>query len=274
MSVPQDDLSLRGKTAVVTGAGRGIGRAIALTLAEYGADVAVAARSLREIQETAAEVARLGRRSLAVATDVSRSEDVDRLVQRVLGELGAIEILVNNAGCFAKQPLVPLPDRDFRPPFVPRPVFGRTSDDEWRRVFDVNVHGVFYGCRAVAPHMIERGGGKIINVSSNSAIQAAPYVAAYNASKASVNMLTRVLALEWADYNIRVNAVAPGEYHTALTDFSWSDPGEKAKRLARIPLHREGDLRELGIAVVYLASSAGDYITGQIIHIDGGLTAR
>ncbi|WP_088242122.1 SDR family NAD(P)-dependent oxidoreductase [Calothrix rhizosoleniae] len=268
------EINLQDQVAIVTGAGRGIGRAIALVLSEAGADLVVVSRSQTEIDSLVGEIEKTGRRALAIAADLTDSRQVDGFVEQALNHYGKIDILVNNAGQFQKCPIVPLPDVDLRPPIVPKAVTSRMSDEDWLNIFAVNVHGMFYCCRAVAPSMLARNQGVVINVSSNSAIQASPYVAAYNASKASVNMLTKVLALEWANYNIRVNAIAPGEYHTSLTDFSWSDETEKAKRLARIPLHREGSLRELGLLVTYLASPAASYMTGQIIGVDGGLTAR
>ena len=268
------EISLAGQVVLVTGAGRGIGRAIALTMAEVGADLVLAARSETELASVAAEIEMLGQRALPVASNVADSSHVNRLVACSLDHFGKIDVLVNCAGQFQKRPVVPLPGHQLEPPLTPDKCMTSTTDDQWRSVFAVNVDGLFYCCRAVAPSMIENRHGAIVNVSSNSAIQAAPYVAAYNASKAAVNAITKVLALEWAEFNVRVNAIAPGEYHTQLTDFSWSDEGEKAKRLDRIPLHREGSLRQLGILTSYLASSAADYMTGQIVYVDGGLTAR
>ena len=148
------------------------------------------------------------------------------------------------------------------------------SDEDWQALLDTNLSGVYYCSRAVGAHMIERRYGKIVNITSNNAVQAFPLVTAYNASKAGVNMLTRVLALEWAPYNICVNAIGPGDFHTAMTDASWSDPEGRKGHLDAIPMHREGDLRELGILAAYLASPASDYMTGQIIYLDGGLTAK
>ena len=268
------EMSLAGRTAIVTGAGRGIGREIALVLAEAGADIVAAARTEAEIETTAADVRALGRRAIAVPTDVSNSSQVDTLVQRALDEFDTVEILVNNAGQLLRLPVVPLADASLEPPTVTRRADSRTSDEEWRGVIEANLDGVFYCCRAIAPHMMERGYGKVINISSNNATQAFPLVAAYNASKAAVNMLTRVLALEWAPHNILVNAIGPGDYHTAMTDPTWVDPQARQRHLDGIPLHREGTLRELGVLAAYLASPASDYMTGQVIYMDGGLTAK
>ena len=267
-------LDLEGRVAIVTGAGRGIGRATSLSLAEAGADVVATARTGAEIEETAALVEKAGRRALPIAADVSRSDEVDAMVERAVDRFGKVDILVNNAGKLFKAPLAPFPDVTLEPPRVTRPTTVRHSDEEWQSVIDVNLSGVFYCCRAVAPHMMERRYGKVINISSNNGTMAFPLVAAYNASKAAVNMLTRVLALEWAPYNICVNAIGPGDYHTQMTDASWSDPEGRRRHLDGIPMHREGDLEELGTLAVYLASPASDYMTGQIVYMDGGLTAK
>ena len=268
------DLSLEGRTSIVTGAGRGIGREIALVLAEAGADIVASARTKTEIEVTASEVRAFGRQAIAVTADVSNSRDVDRLVDQTLKHFEKIDIMVNNAGQLNRLAAVPLPDVTFDPPLVTRRSDSRTTDKEWQQIIDTNLNGVFYCCRSVAPHMIEKRYGKIINISSNNATMAFPLVAAYNASKAAVNMLTRVLALEWADYNICVNAIGPGDYDTDMTHGSWIDPVLRESRLDRIPLHREGPLRDLGLLAVYLASPASDYMTGQTIYVDGGLTAK
>ena len=268
------EMSLEGRTAIVTGAGRGIGRAIALVLAEAGADIVAAARTVAEIEATASDVRKLGRLALAVPTDVTNSSEVDALVTQSLASFGKVDILVNNAGRLLRGPVAPLPCVTLEPPRVSRATTTRTTDEEWHGIIDANLNGVFYCCRAVAPHMLESRYGKIINISSNNAAQAFPLVAAYNASKAAVNMLTRVLALEWADYNVCVNAIGPGDYDTAMTAPTWVDPDMRQAHLDGIPFHKEGDLRELGILAVYLASAASDYMTGQIIYMDGGLTAR
>ena len=268
------EMSLEGRTAIVTGAGRGIGREMALTLAEAGADIVAAARTISEIEATAADVEATGRQAIAVPADMAKSSDVDALVQRALDHFGKVDILVNNAGQALRLPVVPFPDATLKPPQVTRESDTPTSDDEWHGIIESNLSGVFYCCRAIAPHMIERKYGKIINVGSNNATQAFPLFAAYNASKAGVNMLTRVLALEWAPYNICVNAIGPGPYPTAMSAARWNDPVERQRYMDTIPLGREGALRDLGLLAVYLASPATDYMTGQIIYLDGGMTAR
>ena len=269
-----DEFRLDGRVALVTGSGRGIGRTIAMTLAEAGADVAVAARTRSEIEAVAEEIRALGRRSIAVPTDVSVSSQVDAMVSTTERELGPVDILVNNAGAHISAPLVPLPNSTLGPPWVSRKADVRFSDDEWDTVFTTNVSAVMYGCRAVAPGMLERGYGKIINTSSNNAHQAFKYEAAYNPSKAAVNMLTRVLALEWAPYGIRVNAIGPGEFETRMNDLGGDDPDMRAYMMGRVPQGVPGDLRELGLLAVYLASPASDYMTGQTLYLDGGQTAH
>ncbi|MEE9199313.1 MAG: glucose 1-dehydrogenase [Dehalococcoidia bacterium] len=265
------EYSLEGRTALVTGGGRGIGKAIALTLAEAGADVAVAARTLKEVEETAAEISGLGKRSLAIRADVSDSKQVDDMVARVTLDLGRIDVLVNNAGMSRPGPVVPLPtpppakvDWDYRVGIC---------DETWSRIIDTNLSGVFYCCRAVAPQMLERKAGKIINVASTNAILAYPYVAAYNSSKAAMKMLTKVLAVEWARFNVNVNGIGPGWFVTEMTRTGFEDPEIHQRRLKEIPLGRLTDARDVGLLAVYLASPASDWMTGQVIFLDGGEAA-
>lgn len=265
---------LEGKVAVVTGASRGIGRTIALAFADAGADVAVAARPSPALHSVADEVRTSGRRALVVPTDVSDSVQVDALIETTISALGSIDILVNNAGAFKEVATVPFPDKVLKPPAVMRDSSERMTDDEFRQVIDTNIGGVFYGCRAVAPHMMERGYGKIINISSVAATRAYKLEAVYDASKAAVNMLTRTLALEWAPYGVRVNGLAPGDYNTAMTGEAWADPVRRAAYLEAIPLSAEGDMAGLGALAVFLAGTDSDYITGQTINIDGGLSAE
>ena len=267
------ELSLEGRSAIVTGSGRGIGRAIALGLAKAGADVAVAARTESQIEATASDIRALGRQAIAIRTDVTSSADVDALVERALSQFGKVDIMVNNAGQIRMGPIVPFPDVTLKPPAVSRESTSRTTDEEWLGLLDADLNSVFYGCRAVGPHMIERGYGKIINISSIAGKQAFPLYGAYCVSKTGIDMLTRVLALEWADYNVCVNALAPGWYHTDLNPI-WDSPEIMDPILEAVPFRRRGDLEELGTLAAYLASPASDYMTGQIVYIDGGSTAR
>jgi NAD(P)-dependent dehydrogenase (short-subunit alcohol dehydrogenase family) len=268
------EFELNGRIAVITGGGRGIGRDIALTYAEAGADVVLAARSQAEVDEVAAEVEATGRRALAVKTDVTDSAQVDALVATAIEKFGQVDIMVNNAGVVHFLPLVPLPGGGPESVRISRPPTSPVTDDEWNHVMDVNVNGVMYGCRAVGPHMLERGSGKVINISSTNGHMGVPYVSLYNVSKAAVNMLTRVLALEWAEHGVQVNALAPGAFHTRMTDNVWTSDEGSAENLAGIPMGKHGDLRDLGLLAVYLGSPASNYMTGQIVHLDGGRTAK
>ena len=266
------EFSLEGKTALITGGGRGIGKAMALVMAEAGADVAVAARTLKEVEQAADEVRGLGKRSLAIQADISDSKQVDEMVAKATEALGRIDILVHNAGRGGGGPVAPLPN----------PPEGEVSwdhkvgmsDETWHEVMDTNLSSTFYCCRAVAPQMMERRQGKIITVSSTSAILARAYSSVYNTSKAGMNMLTKILALEWAPYNITVNGIAPGWFLTEMSRVGFEDPVIHENRLAEIPLGRLTELRDLGLLAVYLASSAGDWMTGQVLYLDGGGSAH
>ena len=268
------ELSLEGRVAIVTGASRGIGHAIALRLAEAGADIVATARTETDLEDTANEARKLGRKALAIPTDVTKSAEVDAMVEKTIDQFGKVDIMVNNAGQFRVQTLVPLPKLPFEHPQVVD-ADKRISDEVWKGMMDVNVNSVFYGCRAVGPHMIERRYGKIINISSISGKQAYPMFSLYNVGKTAIDMLTRILALEWADYNVCVNAIGPGHFHTMLNgEDCANNPDACTMYTENIPVHRGGDLRELGALAVYLASPASDYMTGQINYLDGGWTAR
>ena len=250
------EFSLSGSTALVTGGGRGIGRAIALTLAEAGADVAISARTLSQVEQVAEEIQALNRRSLALQVDVTDPLSVDQMVAHTTNQLGRIDILVNNAGMGGDTSSVA--------------TFG---NDIWQGTIETNLSGPFYCCRAVASQMLERRSGRIINVSSTAGSMAAVGGAAYTSSKAALNMLTKVLALEWAPYNVGVNSIGPGWFETGMTKTSLETPEKRAEVESIIPMRRLTSLRDLGLLAVYLASPASNWMTGQVIHLDGGETA-
>ncbi len=273
--------SLDGKVAIVTGASRGIGKAIALTLAEAGADIVAAARTTADIEETAKEVRRSGRQCLAVPTDVTDMAQVENMVKRTISKFGRIDILVNNVGYSLESPVVLTgKERSGIIPEIPLKYKEAYPEETWRLLVDVNLSAAFRCCKAVGPHMIKQGSGKIINVSSFCAVVAGIYDIPYAAAKLAINHMTRVLALELAPYKINVNCIGPGSNITAIR---WLCRPHLTKEqvdlvLSRIPnvipLRRHGELRELGLLAVYLASPASDYMTGQTIYLDGGLTAK
>ena len=247
---------LRGKTALVTGGGTGIGRAIALAFGEAGANVAVCGRRLEPCEETCAQVRKFGVEALGVKCDVGEPADVERLVGDVKGRFSRIDILVNNAAIAgSSKPLLEI------------------SVEEWGRTLAVNLTGVILCTQAVARHMVGEGGGKIINIASVLAFKAAPHSSDYCASKGGVLQLTRVMALELARHKIQVNAICPGYFHT---DFAPDLPATEADAIAwakkkRIPGSRLGDPSEIGPMAVFLASRASDYVIGSSFVVDGGV---
>ena len=246
---------LEGRVAIVTGASRGIGRAIALAYAEEGADLALAARSKPDLEETADLVGRQGGRALVIPTDVTAFAEVEALVARTLTDLGGLDILVNNSGVAKVAPLA------------------EASVDDWRWMVETNLSGVFYGCRAAAPHLIARRRGKVINIASVLGAVGLPGYTMYSATKGGVIALTRALGVEWARHGIQVNALAPGWFATDMTHPAFADP-RVGERLARdIPMRRIGKPEEIGPLAVYLASAASDFMTGQTIFLDGGHSA-
>ncbi len=248
--------SLAGKVAVVTGASRGIGRAIALGFAEAGADVAVAARSEDDLETLAKEIDSLGRRALAVRTDVTNRDDIEALIDRAVVELGDLDVLVNNAGgSNFTSPLVGL-----RPP-------------GWDKLLKLNLDSVFHGTQLAAQRMLERGGGSIIQISSVAGIEGAPGLSPYSAAKGGVRLFTQAVAKELAGSGVRVNAIAPGWIETPLNDWMTKDQGILQTIEGMIPMGRIGQADEVVGAAIYLASDASSFVTGATLVVDGGQTA-
>ncbi len=266
-----DEFNLEGKVAIVTGAGRGIGRGIATALGEAGASVVAVARTEGQIGELCSQFERGKCPCLPVAADVTSAEQVEALVSQTLAEFGRIDILVNNAGTFLMKTFVPIPDLKARLAEVLSDFNTVTNEEEWHHQMDTNATSAFLTCRAVGPHMIQQGSGKIINVTTIDVFRANRYHIAYAASKAALASLTKQLAVEWARHNINVNSIAPGFYRTTLTEFSYRDEQTKDAMLRSVPLRRFGQPRDIGLVAVFLASKASDYITGCIIPVDGGL---
>ena len=266
------EFRLEGKTALVTGGGRGIGKVLALVLAEAGADVAVAARTYSEVQAVASDIEALGRRSVAIQADITDSQQAEEMVSKATEYLGRVDVLVNNAGATigasSVVSLENLSEADSK-----RVDNRGMGDDSWDLILQTNLSSVFFCCRAVAPQMLKRRSGKVINVSSVTGIYAEPYYTAYDSSKAGLNMLTKCLALEWGPYNINVNGIGPGWFITEMTRSRFQDPEIYKDRVKNIPLGRLTDIRDLGLLAVYLASPASDWMTGQVIYLDGGQSA-
>ena len=247
-------MRLREKVAIVTGAGSGIGRATAVRLAEEGADVAISEIDREGAEQTAESIRELGRRALVTQTDVSRSEAVQAAIAKTLDTFGRIDIVVNNAGIN----LYKFPNE--------------FTDEDWHRVIGVNLNGVWFNCRYVLDHFLARGQGNIVNIASIGAFQASHLREPYMASKGGVVALTRTLAIDLADRNIRVNAVAPGMTETEMT--SWRVGGDQyALGQYLAPMGRWGRPREVADAVLFLASDESSYITGHVLCVDGGMIA-
>jgi NAD(P)-dependent dehydrogenase (short-subunit alcohol dehydrogenase family) len=249
---------LGGRVALVTGAARGLGRAIAVALAEAGADVALGLRDVSRDDGVADEIRALGRRALPLQMDVARLDEIEASVAATIEELGSLDLLVNNAGGGAGHVAAEL-----------------VSAADFDRTLDVNLRGTFFACRAAFAPMRQRGFGRIVNVSSQAALVALPGEAVYCMTKAAVSHLTRCLAVEWGRHGIAVNAVAPTFIRTPGTEPALSDPEFRADVEERIAaLHRIGEPDEVAGAVVFLCSPAASLITGETLVIDGGWTSR
>lgn len=247
--------SVKGKKAVVTGASKGIGVEVARVLAEAGADVAIVGRDRAGLELTRAAVEAAGRDCLVIEADFRTVEDPHRAGQAALEHFGTVDILVNNAGIARIEPMLDL------------------SVEAWDETQAVNLRAPFILAQTVVPRMIEQRSGKIINISSQAGVIALEGHAAYCASKGGLNMLTKVMAAEWGQYNIQSNAIAPTVILTPMADQVWGDPAKSGPMLAKIPLGRFGKPVEVADLVLFLASPASDLICGQVILIDGGYTA-
>ncbi len=250
--------SLEGKVALVTGGSRGIGEATAVTLARAGADVAVTSRKLPDLERVAEQVRSVGRRALAAEAHVGRIDQLEPLVDRVVAELGRIDILVNNAGTNFFSPAIDMDEK------------------AWDSVLNLDLKGLFFLSQAAARRMRDQGGGRIVNISSVSGYRVQVPTGHYSIAKAGVHMATKVMALEWAPFNIRVNCIAPGAIDTRLYGAIFTlmpdEQAEEQKENARqrIPMGRVGEPREIADAILYLASDASSYVTGQSFAVDGG----
>jgi NAD(P)-dependent dehydrogenase (short-subunit alcohol dehydrogenase family) len=245
-----EQLSLAGKTAIVTGSGRGLGRAMALAMAEAGADLVITARTLGEIEAVGKEVEQYGRRAFVTPCDVTKTEEVEAMVARVLEVMGKIDILVNNAGGGRQKPVLEM------------------TDEDWHWGVDLNLTSTFICSRAVGRHMAVRKCGKVINIASGWGYRGRRNSTAYCASKAAVINFTRALAVEWSQYNIQVNCIAPG-YFPLKAPKNDQEARERAVRISRIPLGG-GEAEDIGPLAVFLASDGATYLTGQTILLDGG----
>lgn len=248
-------LELKGKVAVVVGGTSGIGRAIAHGFAQAGADVVPTSRRAEQVEATAREIEEFGRRSLRVASDVSDRESLARVLNEAVAAFGKVDILVNSAGRTRRAPTIDFPE------------------DDWNAIIDTNLTGTLRACQVFGKHMLERASGSIINIASLSTFVALYEVAAYSASKAAVGSLTKSLAIEWASRGVRVNAIAPGVFRTALNQKLLDETDRGREFLLRTPMLRFGNVEELAGAAIFLASDAASFVTGEIIAVDGGFLA-
>lgn len=247
-------MRLDGKAAFITGAGKGLGRAIALGLARAGADVALVSRTRKDLESLAGEVRALGRRALVAVADVTRSAEVDAAVAKTTEEFGRLDVLVHSAGGSLRKASLELTDAD------------------WNFVIEANLTSTFLVCRAAGKVMAARRSGSIINIASAAGLRGRPTNAPYSAAKAGVINLSRAFAMEWASLGVRVNVIAPGRFLTPLTSAEMNDPAAYAAFVKKVPLGRIGRPEELEEISVWLASDASSFVTGSVLVIDGGQT--
>ncbi|WP_312421705.1 2-dehydro-3-deoxy-D-gluconate 5-dehydrogenase KduD [Anaerospora hongkongensis] len=250
-----EQFSLAGRTAIVTGASRGLGEGMALGLAQAGADVVVVASS-DKVHETAANIRKLGRKSVAIQADLGSTEPISQIINTTLAEFGRLDILVNCAGIIRRAPAA-----DF-------------SEKDWDEVMNINLKSLFFISQAAAREMMKQRKGKIINIASLLSFQGGILVPSYTAAKSGVAGLTKALANEWAEHGINVNAIAPGYMATEMTDALQQDADRAGSILARIPQGRWGTPEDMQGTAVFLASDAASYLQGQVIAVDGGWLGR
>lgn len=247
---------LRGKVAIVTGGSRGIGRAIALGLAQCGAKLVLAARTQEELEKVVSEIKGNGGEAMRIVTDLMASDQIYALVEATMKTYGRVDILINNAARSFLRPLMDL------------------REDGWDKIFDVNCKAVFLLSRAAAKIMGDQGGGRIINITTVGAVRGGAGMGAYHASKAALSMLTKCMAVEWAPLNVNVNAVGPGLTKTAFSQPIWSNPSLEQMVTSRVPKGRLAEPEEIVGAVLFLCSEDANYITGESIYVDGGTLAN
>jgi NAD(P)-dependent dehydrogenase (short-subunit alcohol dehydrogenase family) len=249
-------LSLEGKRALVFGGTSGLGKSMAIGFAQAGADVVPVSRRAEEVHKTAEEIRALGRQALETTGDVTRREDVQRVIDYMLKEMGRIDILLNSVGANKRIPSLEVEDKD------------------WDFIIDLNLRGTWHTCQIVGRVMKEQRYGRIINIASIVASVSAHEAAPYAAAKGAVAQITRCLAAEWAKYNITVNAIAPGVFETPLNVNIVNEPGRKASIMSHTPMRRFGNLEEIKGAAIFLASDSASYVTGEVLAVDGGFLAQ
>ncbi len=247
---------LTGKAALITGASRGIGRAIAVAMAGAGADLALVARSPEGLAETARLVTEQGRKAFLIKSDVTQQAEVAAAVAAAIGQFGQVDVLVNNAG-----------GANFLVPFANLRLPG------WDKIMRLNLTSAVYACHAIGKHMLERGSGSVVNVASVAGVASAPFLSPYGAAKAGLISLSKSLAVEWAESGVRVNALCPGWTATDLNRDMWDDGQGGRATVEAVPMKRWGRAEEMAGPAVFLASDASSYVTGQAIIVDGGQTA-
>ncbi len=255
MSYINENYNFKGKTVAITGSSRGLGKEIALIFGRTGANVILISRNLDKLNRVAEEIKSEGGSALPLPADVTDRDSVEAFVERACSEYGRIDILINNAGVIYRSPAVEMPEED------------------WDETININLKGTFLCSQAAGKKMVENGAGKIINIASDKAFVGFPGRAAYCASKGGIVMLTKALAVEWAPYNVQVNAVAPTYVETEMTRDILNDPEKYREIVKTIPMNRVSKPHELFGAILLLASNASSFITGHTLMVDGGLTA-